>query len=44
MYAPLWAQLTPDARAKVTQGNFNRLFDAARSKVRAWEAKNVAAH
>jgi len=43
MYEPLWAQLTPDARAKVTQGNFNRLFDAARAKVRAWEAKNVAA-
>jgi len=44
MYEPLWAKLTPDARAKVTQGNFNRLFDAARTKVRAWEAKNVAAH
>jgi len=44
MYEPLWAQLTPDARVKVTQGNFNRLFDAARTKVRAWEAKNVAAH
>ncbi len=43
MYEPLWAQLTPDARAKVTQGNFARLFDAAHAKVRAWEAKNVAA-
>jgi predicted TIM-barrel fold metal-dependent hydrolase len=43
MYEPLWAQLTPDARAKVTQGNFARLFDAASKKVRAWEAKNLAA-
>ena len=41
MYEPLWAQLTPDARAKVTQGNFNRLFDAAKKSVRGWEAKNV---
>jgi hypothetical protein len=44
MYDPLWALLTPDARAKVTQGNFARLFDAAHTKVRAWEAKNVPAH
>jgi len=43
MYAPLWAQLTPEARAKVTQGNFDRLFDAAKVKVRAWEAKDAAA-
>jgi hypothetical protein len=43
MYDPLWALLTPDAKQKVTQGNFNRLFDAAKVKVRAWEAKNVAA-
>ena len=42
MYEPLWALLTPDARAKVTQGNFNRLFDAAKKNVRAWEAKNVS--
>ena len=44
MYEPLWAQLTPEARAKVTQGNFARLFDAAHTKVRAWEAKNISAH
>jgi hypothetical protein len=43
MYEPLWAQLTPEARAKVTQGNFARIFDAARTKVRAWEAKNIPA-
>jgi predicted TIM-barrel fold metal-dependent hydrolase len=42
MYEPVWKLLTPEARNKITQGNFNRLFDAARTRVRAWEAKNVA--
>ena len=37
MYRPLWSQLTPDASAKVRMGNYERLFDAARQKVRAWE-------
>jgi predicted TIM-barrel fold metal-dependent hydrolase len=41
MYRPLWARLTPEAREKVLKGNYERLFDAARSKVRAWEAANV---
>ena len=41
MYAPLWALLTPEAREQVTKGNFERLFGAARDKVRAWEASNV---
>jgi len=36
-YAPLWAKLTPDAREKILRGNYERLFDAARIKVRAWE-------
>ena len=36
-YRPLWAQLSPDASAKVRTGNYERLFDAARQKVRAWE-------
>ena len=38
VYAPLWAALTPDTRAKVRVGNYERLFDTARRKVRAWEA------
>jgi hypothetical protein len=42
MYEPLWKLLTPQAREKVTKGNYERLFDAARKKVRAWEAANVA--
>jgi predicted TIM-barrel fold metal-dependent hydrolase len=36
-YAPLWSALTPDAREKVLKGNYARLFDAARVRVRAWE-------
>ena len=36
-YKPLWALLTPDASAKIRKGNYERLFDAARQRVRAWE-------
>ena len=36
-YAPVWALLTPEASLKVRKGNYERLFDAARVKVRAWE-------
>jgi hypothetical protein len=38
MYKPMWAKLTPEAREKVLRGNYERLFDAARVKVRAWES------
>ena len=41
MYAPLFAKLTPEASEKVRKGNYARLFDAARGKVRAWEKANV---
>ncbi len=37
MYGPLWSLLTPDASAKVRKGNYERLFDAGRKRVRAWE-------
>ena len=37
MYAPLLARLTPEARHALLLGNYERLFDAARGKVRAWE-------
>ena len=40
-YAPLWKALTPEASYKVRLGNYQRLFDAARVKVRAWERANV---
>ena len=41
MYAPLFAMLTPDASQKFRKGNYERLFDEARRRVRAWEAANV---
>jgi len=40
-YEPLWKLLTPEARRKVLKGNYERLFDAARRKVRAWEAAHA---
>jgi predicted TIM-barrel fold metal-dependent hydrolase len=40
-YDPLWQLLTPEARQKVLKGNYERLFDAARVKVRQWEAANL---
>jgi hypothetical protein len=36
-YAPLWRGLSADASRKVRKENYERLFDAARRKVRAWE-------
>ncbi len=41
MYKPLWAKLSPDTRQKVLTGNYERLFDQARLRVRAWEKANV---
>jgi len=43
MYAPLFAKLTPEASFKLRMGNYERLFDAARLKVRAWERANADA-
>ena len=40
-YAPLFAQLTPEASEKVRKSNYERLFDEARRKVRAWEKAHV---
>lgn len=41
MYQPLLARLTPEARDKLLRGNYERLFDEARRRVRAWEQKNA---
>jgi predicted TIM-barrel fold metal-dependent hydrolase len=41
MYKPLFAKLTPDAKQKLLKGNYEKLFDAARVKVRAWEKQHV---
>jgi hypothetical protein len=43
MYAPLFEKLTPKASEKLRKGNYERLFDAARVKVRAWEKANLEA-
>ena len=40
-YQPLWEALTPEARNLVLKGNYERVFDAAAKKVRAWEAVNA---
>jgi hypothetical protein len=40
-YAPLFAQLTPDASEKFRKKNYERLFDEARRKVRAWEHVHI---
>jgi predicted TIM-barrel fold metal-dependent hydrolase len=41
MWDPIWARLTPEASQKIRFGNYERIFDAARVRVRAWEATNV---
>jgi predicted TIM-barrel fold metal-dependent hydrolase len=41
LYAPLFAKLTPEASEKLRKGNYERLFDEGRRRVRAWEAANV---
>jgi hypothetical protein len=37
MWDPIWQQLTPDASRKVRRGNYERIFDEGRRRVRAWE-------
>ena len=41
VYDPLWKMLTPDASEKIRKSNYERLFDAARQRVRAWEKANL---
>jgi predicted TIM-barrel fold metal-dependent hydrolase len=43
MWAPVFAQLTADASAKIRKGNYERLFDEARRLVRDWEAADATA-
>lgn len=42
MYAPLWKGLTAEASEKTRKGNYERLFNEGRKKVRAWEKVNTA--
>ena len=37
MWDPVWERVTPEAKEKITRGNYERLFNTARTKVRAWE-------
>ena len=41
LYTPLLERLTPEAREGLLRKNYERLFDQARRRVRAWEAANV---
>jgi amidohydrolase family protein len=41
MYEPLFAKLTPTASEQLRKGNYERLFDEARRKVRAWERAHL---
>ena len=40
-YEPFWKLLTPEASEKVRKQNYERIFDEARRKVRAWEAAQL---
>ncbi len=40
-YEPLWKLLKPEASEQVRKGNYERIFDEGRRRVRAWEAANV---
>jgi len=40
-YQPLWDALKPEVRQMVTTGNYERLFDEGRKRVRAWERAQV---
>lgn len=40
-YAPLWPLLTKEASEKIRKGNYERIFDEGRRRVRAWEKANL---
>jgi hypothetical protein len=37
MYEPVWRLLTPEASRKIRKANYERIFNAGRERVRAWE-------
>jgi len=37
IYEPLWRALTKEASWKTRRGNYERVFDQAKARVRAWE-------
>jgi hypothetical protein len=42
LWDPIFAQLTPEASEDIRKANYQRLFDEARLRVRAWEKANPA--
>ena len=40
-YGPLWKLLNKETSEKVRKGNYERIFDEARQRVRAWELANA---
>src|SRR3954447_16801315 len=40
-YEPLWSALDRETCRKVRLGNYERIFDGARAKVRSWETANL---
>lgn len=43
LWDPVFALLTPETSLDIRKKNYERLFDAARIHVRAWEKKNLSA-
>jgi hypothetical protein len=41
LWKPVFDRLTPAAKTKILKGNYERIFDAARKNVRAWEKNHV---
>jgi hypothetical protein len=41
MWAPVWRQLTPEASLLIRKGNYERIFNEGRRRVREWERVNV---
>jgi len=41
MWAPVFRQLTPETSLKIRKGNYQRIFDEGRRKVRAWEKSHA---
>jgi predicted TIM-barrel fold metal-dependent hydrolase len=41
IWKPVWSRLTADASQKVRIGNYERIFDEGRRRVRAWEKANA---
>jgi hypothetical protein len=41
LWAPVWKGLTPETSARIRTGNYERIFDEGRRRVRAWERAHL---